>query len=274
MRRFGGLRTKETMDKKFLLDRAARSGEERIFLAHVLDQYEQCRNRSIPVHTGFMSPAGQQSVRDLLHAAAIHEGFVFLGGYERAERRLLCFLPQWQDSADEAEYMALLRCTFHDEGALTHRDFLGSLMGMQITREKIGDILVTPKSADLIVSSGIAEYLLQNFASAGRVKLTVTRLPLCELNVPEQKVKTVRDTVSTLRLDAVTASGFSMSRAKAQELITSGRVQLNYRETLKSDAPVAEGDVVSARGLGKFEIAEVGGQSKKGRTGVTLRRYL
>ena len=87
------------------------------------------------------------------------------------------------------------------------------------------------------------------------------------VRVPEQQ------SVSRL-VDAVTAAGFSMSRAKAQELIASGRVQLNYRETLKSDAPVAEGDVISARGLGKFEIAGVGGLSKKGRTGVMLRRYL
>ena len=262
------------MDKKFLLDRAARSGEERIFLAHVLDRYEQCRNRSIPVHTGFLSPAEQQSVRDLLHAAAIHDGYVFLGGYERAERRMLCFLPQWQESVDAEEHMTLLHCTFSEEGALTHRDFLGSLMGLQITRGKLGDILVTTGSAELIVSNDIAEYLLQNLTAAGRVKLSVTRAALSELNVPELKVKTVRDTVAALRLDTVTAAGFSMSRAKAQELIASGRVQLNYRETLKSDAPVAEGDVISARGLGKFEIAGVGGLSKKGRTGVTLRRYL
>jgi len=75
-------------------------------------------------------------------------------------------------------------------------------------------------------------------------------------------------------LGAVAASGFSMSRGKAQELISSGRVQLNYRETLKSDAPVAQGDVISARGLGKFEVAEVGGLSKKGRTALLLHRYL
>ena len=59
-----------------------------------------------------------------------------------------------------------------------------------------------------------------------------------------------------------------MSRGKAQELISSGRVQLNYRETLKSDAPVAQGDVISARGLGKFEVAEVGGLSKKRKNGA------
>ena len=147
-------------------------------------------------------------------------------------------------------------------------------MGLQITREKIGDILVGDNSADLIVSRDIAEYLLQNLTGAGRVKLAVTPIEMSELAVPELNVKVIRDTVSTLRLDAVVGAGFSMSRAKAQELIASGRVQLNHRETLKSDAPVAQGDIVSARGLGKFEVAEVGGLSKKGRTGITLHRYL
>lgn len=262
------------MDKKFLLDRAAKDGEERILLARVLDKYEQSRNRNIPAHTDFLSPAEQRSVSDLLHAAAVHDGFVFSGGYERAERKILCFLPSWQEEADDAEYMMALRCTFRGDGTLTHRDLLGSLMGLQITRGKIGDILVGDTSADLIVSHDIADYLLQNLTSAGRMKLTVAPIELSELAVPELNVKVIRDTVSTLRLDAVVGTGFSMSRAKAQEMIASGRIQLNHRETLKSDASVAQGDIVSARGLGKFEVFEVGGLSKKGRTGITLHRYL
>ena len=262
------------MDKKFLLDRAAKNADERIFLARVLDKYEQSSTRSIPAHTDFLSPAEQQSVSDLLRAAAVHDGFVFLGGYERAERKILCFLPSWQEEADDAEYISALRCAFRGDGALTHRDLLGSLMGLQITRGKVGDILVGDTSADLIVSRDIAEYLLQNLTGAGRVKLSVTPLGLSELAVPEISVKVIRDTVATLRLDAVAGAGFSVSRAKAQELIASGRVQLNHRETLRSDAPVAQGDIVSARGLGKFEVAEVGGLSKKGRTGITLHRYL
>ena len=262
------------MDKKFLLDRAARDADERIFLARVLDKYEQSRNRNIPAHTDFLSPAEQRGALDLLHAAAVHDGFALLGGFERAERRLLCFLPSWQEEADDAEYMTALRCTFRGDGTLTHRDLLGSIMGLQITRGKIGDILVGDNSADLIVSCDIAGYLLQNLTSAGRVKLGVTQIDLGELAVPELNVKVIRDTVSTLRLDAVVGAGFSMSRARAQELIASGRVQLNHRETLKSDAGVAQGDVVSARGLGKLEVFEVGGLSKKGRTGITLHRYL
>lgn len=262
------------MDKKFLLDRAAGSGEERIFLARVLDKYEQCAARNIPTHTGFLSPAEQRLALDLLHAAAIHGGCALVGGYERAERRVLCFLPDWQEEADESELLAALRCTFYEGNSLTHRDVLGSLMGLQITREKIGDILVQSRSADLLVSADIAPYLLQNWTGAGRAKLKVARIDLRELAVPEAKVREIRDTVATLRLDAVFSSGFAMSRGRAQELIRAGKVQLNHRDCLKSDAPVAGGDVISARGLGKFEVAAVGGQSKKGRTAITLRRYL
>lgn len=262
------------MEKRQLLDRAAQSGEERVLLAHILDKCEQSRNRNIPAATDFLSPAGQRAAQDLLHAAAIHDGYAFCGGYERAERRMLLFLPDWQEEADESEYMTALRCTYRKEDTLTHRDFLGALMAQGVTREKLGDILVSEGSTDLIVSRDIAPYLLQNVTGAGRVKLTLCEIGLPELHIPALKIREIRDTVSTLRLDAVAASGFSMSRGRAQELISAGRVQLNHRETLKSDAPVAQGDVISARGLGKFEVVEVGGLSKKGRTALLLRRYL
>ena len=262
------------MEKKTLLDRAARTAEERTLLAHVLDKCEQCRTRNVPAHTDFLSPAEQRSAADLLHAAAIHDGYVFLGGYASAERRMLCFLPQWQEEAEDADYMTALCCTLRAEDGVTHRDLLGSLMGLSITRGKIGDILVTPELAQVIVSADIAEYLLTNWTSAGRARLRVEAMALDALEIPEQKVREIRDTVATLRLDAVTASGFSISRARAAELIASGRVQKNYRETTKPDAPVAQGDVISARGVGKFELSEVGGLSRKGRTAILLRRYL
>lgn len=262
------------MDHKKLLDRAAKSSEERVLLGHVLDKYEQCRLRNMPTNTAFLSPAEAQSAKDLLHAAAVHEGFAFLGGYENAERRMLFFLPDWQEEADGAEAMAFLRAAWHESEHPTHRDLLGSLMALGVTRETIGDILVSAGSADLVASAAIAPYLLDNWTSAGRVALKLSRVAPEKLRVPAQKVKEIRDTVATLRLDAVTAAGFSMSRGKAAELIAAGRVQKNHREAAKGDAPVAQGDIISARGLGKFEVAEVGGLSKKGRTGILLRRYL
>ena len=262
------------MDRRQLLDRAARNGDERVLLAHILDKCEQSRNRNIPSATDFLSPAEQRSAQDLLHAAAIHDGCAFCGGFERAERRMLLFLPDWQEEADASDAMAFLRAAWHESEHPTHRDLLGSLMALGVERETLGDILVSEGSADLIVSAGVAQYLLDNWTGAGRTALRLTAIGADALRVPEQKVKEIRDTVATLRLDAVTAAGFSVSRGKAAELIAAGRVQKNYREVTKGDASVAQGDVISARGLGKFEVAEVGGLSKKGRTGILLRRYL
>ena len=116
------------MDRRSLLDRAAKSAEERVLLGHILDKYDQCRQRNLPTNTAFLSPAEAQGARDLLRAAAIHEGFALLGGYEGAERRMLFFLPDWQEEADASDAMAFLRAAWHESEHPTHRDLLGSLM--------------------------------------------------------------------------------------------------------------------------------------------------
>ena len=87
-------------------------------------------------------------------------------------------------------------------------------------------------------------------------------------------MKTIRDTVAALRLDAVLASGFSTSRSKAAQLVSAGRVSVNHRECMKSDRTVEQGDVLSCRGLGKCVVKEVLGQSKKGRIMLILERYI
>ena len=46
-------------------------------------------------------------------------------------------------------------------------------MGLGLVREKLGDILVGPDSADLVVLDTVADFLLQSWTSAGRAKLTV-----------------------------------------------------------------------------------------------------
>ena len=265
------------MDKTKLLDRLGAAGEDRLLLAKVLDRAGQARSRNIPAATDFLSPQQQMLAMDLLRLAGIPEtGYARLGGYAGAERNILLFLPDWLD-ADSAESQSPIRClraTFREEEKLSHRDFLGSLMGMGIVREKVGDILVGPSAADLMVLDTVAEFLLQSWNSAGRARLTVTAIDPWEVRVPEVRCQEVRDTVSSLRLDAVASTGFRMARGKAAELITSGRVQVNWRECAKPDKLLTAGDTVSARGFGKFELTEVGGVTKKGRTAIVLKRYV
>ena len=265
------------MDKAKLLDRLGAAGEDRLLLAKILDRLDQARNRNIPAATDFLSPQQQMLALDLLRLAGVPEtGYVRLGGYGGAERNLFLFLPDWLEP-EEAESQSPIRClraAFRAEYGLTHRDLLGSLMGMGIVREKVGDILVGRDSADLLVLDTVSDFLLQSWDSAGRARLTVTAIEPWDIQVPEVKCEEVRDTVSSLRLDAIVSTGFKMARGKAAALIESGRVQLNWRECAKPDKLLAQGDTVSARGFGKFELAEVGGVTKKGRTAIILKRYV
>lgn len=241
-------------------------------LARVLDKYQQMERRNIPTATAFLSESEQVIAGQLLAASGIHSGFVWNGGYPDAGRKLLQFLPDWAEGDDSA--IAYLRAAYRGGEQPSHRDCLGSLMGLGIVREKLGDILVGEEACFVVAAADIAPFLVQNWDSAGRVKLSVTEVSAQELQVPQQRVQELRDTVMSLRLDAVVSTGFAMSRTKAAQLIQSGRVQVNHRDCLKGDRMVVQGDVITARGFGKFVLAEVGGLSKKGRTAIVVHRYL
>ena len=260
------------MDKNSIIAKVTRDSEDKLLMARVLDKYEQTERRGIPSVTAFLSPREQSLAQVLLNTADIRSGYHFDGGYEGAERKLIAFLPDWAE--DCAEEITCLRAAFHgSDSTLTHRDILGSLMGLGITREKVGDILISPHSADVIVSSSVAEFLLRDWDSAGRVRLTVSVIEREDLEIPEAKVTEVQDTVSSLRLDAVVSSAFSMSRGKASDLIAAGKVSLDHTPCLKGDKSVGEGSVLTARGFGKAVVRECSRLSKKGRIILIIDRY-
>ena len=266
------------MNKKELLDRCARDGEERILLARVLDKLELSQSRGVPAHTRFLSPGQQAAVTDLLNAWG-RPRHLFWGGYPDSERSVCLFPAEWQEEetvlSEQPGPLAAVQAEFPSSAALTHRDILGSLMGLGVTREAVGDILLPqPGLCQVVALQEALPILLSQWEGAGRYKVSLSEISLQQLTPKPAQVKTIRDTVATLRLDAVAAAGFSMSRSKAAALIASGKVSLNHRECLKADRPVAEGDVLTCRGLGKCVVREASGQSKKGRTMLVIERYM
>lgn len=261
------------MDKSTIIAKAAQEPEDRLLLARIWDKYEQMERRNVPTATVFLSPRERVMAQSLLHAAGIRSGYLFDGGYPDAERARLLFLPEW--AGEDHDELVFLRAAFHGaDSALSHRDILGGLMALGVTRERLGDILVSPHSADIVAAPSLRDFFLREWDQAGRVKLTVTEIERSGLCIPQAQVKIIRDTVPSLRLDAVAATAFSMSRGRAAELIAAGKVNLDHVPCLKGDKLVEEGAVVTARGLGKAKLVQVGGLSKKGRIGITVERYL
>ena len=264
------------MNKTELLNKFSKDPDERIVLARALDRMERAASRSVPCATQFLSPAQRAALEPLL-AASGHPRHLFHGGYGGAERTVCVFLPDWLEGPDWAaeDELAAIECAYPPTGAeLTHRDLLGGLMGIGLTREKVGDILMLDAAAQVVCLREAAPIILSQFDQAGRYRLRLREISLSELAPAPAQVKVLRDTVSALRLDAVLAAGFSLSRGRAAEAVAAGRVSVNHRECLKPDKPVAEGDVLTCRGLGKCVLKTVGGLSRKGRTVIEIERYL
>ncbi len=240
------------MNKTELLNKLARDNGERLLLARALDKLELARQRNIPACTGFLSPQERVSVENLLNACG-HPRHLFFGGYEGAERTVCAFLPDWQEAEDwqgDGGELSRPRPAVHLErrpeahppGFPRLHPWPGAGPG------EGGDLLVADGRCDVLALEEVADFLVFHMEQAGRVKLKCSPLPLDRLEPPAVETRTIRDTVSSLRLDAVAASGFSLSRGKAADLIASGRVQLNHRECVKPDHAVAQGDVLSCRG--------------------------
>ena len=251
----------------------AATREEEVLLVRVCERIRTAAQREVPAATCFLSRREQMLVSELLRG----ETFRFFGGLASAEREVCCYLPDyldedWLTGGDGP--IAAVRAAFYARDTLTHRDFLGALMGCGIKRETVGDIYVAEGRCDFLVTRDILPYVLQNLTDAGRTRLHLEELPLSALEAPEQKTKPIRGTVSSLRLDGVAAEGFALSRSRAAEVITAGKTELNYMLCTKPDRQVTEGDVISVRGLGKMRLESVGGNTKKGRISIEICRYI
>ena len=156
--------------------------------------------------------------------------------------------------------------------ALSHRDVLGSVLGLGLERSVIGDIYMKEKESFLLCAERIADFLTEQMTQVRHTKVLCVPEEAGE-NEFEREFRVMARTVSANRIDAVAAAAFGVSRSSTATAISGGKVFLNGREILSPAVQVKEGDVISFRGEGKARLKEIGGLTKKGRISITLERY-
>lgn len=256
------------------IEKIAQTAEDKLLLAKLWDKISAGIRRDIPAHTCFLSPREQEMARYLFGE---QPGLVRFGGYGDAERKMICYLPDYLDVDnlyDAGSPVVCLHAEYYEGDTLSHRDFLGALMGAGIARDTVGDICTGKGCCDFFVTAEIAPYILQNFSSAGRTRLHLTQVPLNQAAVQEPEVKELRDTLASLRLDSVISAGFRIGRSQAAQFISAGKAAIDGLPCEKPDKTVTEGTKISVRGLGKIKLQTVGGQTKKGRISVIIHRYM
>lgn len=196
------------------------------------------------------------------------------GGYHGAERVKIAFVDKDFPGRVEFDIKAIGVSWDSRYYHLTHRDVLGSLMGLSIKREVLGDIVMGKEGCQIIVDKSMFEFISCNLVKIGAAIISVTEIHLATILPREEKIKEIKTTVPSLRLDVVAAAGFGTSRTKMTSEINAEKIKINWQDTANPSLAVKKGDIISMRGRGRVEVCEVIGQTKKGRISIVLKRFM
>lgn len=224
-----------------------------------------------PFYLGFLDEAESYFCESFLKRRA-GTSFLFWGGHEEAERKILGLFPEYLSPSPEEFPLSALTFRYRREDSLSHRDFLGAFMALGIERDVVGDILAEEGRCVAFLREEMVPYFCANLKKIGRVGVKLS--PGAELPLPiGRKYLELSGVIASPRLDCLTAFLCRTSREKAAKLIASGSVALHYREILSGSTQVEEGNKLSIRGYGKFIIDQLGPFTSKGRLIVKCRKY-
>ncbi len=244
--------------------------EIKLVISKACDLYLKAERSTKAFCTKFLSPLEASVIMGRFPKNEL--SLKLFGGYDEAERQICSFFT-YEDDVDFP--IAALRLKIKSKTAkLSHRDYLGSLLSMGIKREVIGDIVVMDEGAIVFCLEEIADYIADNLPKIGGAGVDIEKIAsLGEISI-ERQFQKLSSTVSSLRGDAVVASALNLARSKASELIERGLVTLNYEQLKSTSAQIKNGDVLSARGYGKFKIVTDGHLTKKGRIHIDIYKYV
>jgi photosystem II S4 domain protein len=248
--------------------------ENREDVARVIDKADQAIKTWEVVLTDFLSPPVLAEIQQQF-ARLTEVQLLAWGGYPQAERQRLAIsrseIPLDQSQVEVAALDIAGNFLFDPA---THRDFLGSMLGCGLVREKTGDVIVLgERGAQAIVVPEMVEYIETQLTQVRSVPVKAQRIDLSELKIREPKKKEMTTVEASMRLDAIASAGFGMSRSKMAELITGGDVRVNWKDINQASHLVKSGDLIAIRGKGRLEIGEVS-VTKKDRYRVQLTRFI
>lgn len=248
--------------------------EEIMLRKRLVELSNQAYNRDIVTFSDFLN----LNELNILHTTpknmfpARYETY---GGYDLSERQMVAFLP---DALCYEHFypisvlkIAPLQKKFADK--LTHRDYLGAILNLGIERCKIGDILVQENEAILFVHQSLEQFMLDELRRIKHTSVMVTVEDAQDFSYTPD-IKEIKGTVSSLRLDSLLSLAFSSSRSKLVTYIENGKVFVNGKLITSNGYQIKENDIVSVRGLGRFQYKETMSQTKKGRYYVTIHLYI
>lgn len=242
--------------------------EEQMLLKHFNDLSERAYYQNRPCFTDFLDMNEQSILLSYLKGPIKP---VLYGGYDFAERKIAVF------SEDSVAYPVCwldiqpMYPKYAEE--LSHRDYLGSILGLGLERTCIGDLLVDASGAKILCLNRVKDFIRSELSQVRHTSVKVEEIIVPE-SIIKPKIEIVHGTVSSLRLDAVISLAFHLSRSQSCSLIESGQVYINSRLNTSNGTVLKDGDRISVRHKGKFIFVDNQNKSKKNKCMIEIHKYI
>ena len=232
-------------------------------------------NSGIYIFTDFLGLA-EQSVFNEAKASFSGVKYTAFGGADGAERKIVRFGDEESLGYTEDFPIICIKAEpvsqkYADK--LTHRDFLGALMNLGIERSKLGDIPIIDNIGYIFAKEEIAPFIITELK---KVKHTDMKLSVID-SVPDGELyKTEKRKIQTVgeRVDAVIAKVFNLSREDAKSLFLKRLVYIDGRLCENSSYIPKRGEIVSARGHGRFIYLGYETTTRKGKLNLEVEVYV
>lgn len=247
------------------------SVEEKNFFSRVIEWSIMAEEKFITKYSGFLDERMIVLCRKVFSSLK-YDNYAFWGGYENAERKMLCVYPPY-DEVDLNKFpLKAIKFSFREQDKLSHRDFLGALMSLQISRDSIGDILVGDGIAYVFVRESVADCIFP-INKIGKIGVKICE-GFDEDFIPKCEYREIHGTVASMRSDCIFSLALGVSREKAVNILKSGNAYVDHSLCSQPSKLMEEGSKFSARGYGKYLLKKVDGISRKDRIHITVYKYI
>ena len=265
---------KNLREWRHILDKLTKSDSD-YSLAKVLNQVYLCLDSGQPSFSDFLDPqrcAGAMRVLEPLVAREFP--LANEGGYPDAERKMLGFgFAHNGDAPFDFPITGILLEYDTKFSALSHRDVLGAVLGLGLSRDAVGDVVFRSNDAVVFVKSQITDFLLCNLHKVGRASVATSMLPDDTMLFPLNNRLPERIICASMRLDAILSASFRVSRGDAAGLIRSGKALVNWQIAQSPAKNISQGDMLTLRRYGRVQIDEISGKSRKDRFLINITRF-
>ena len=254
-----------------------------LFEARLEDALRKSNSGSV-AYIPFLTMPERRRAERILNAHGMRDAYWFWGGHPTAERACLFLLPDYlvailpeEENEREAALFDYLAdelkdavVSLHIKGSgfrnLSHRDYLGAILGLGIERDAIGDVAVQDEhSAILFCPRTLGAFLIGELTKVGSDTVRSRECTIDESFTDGKKYRPISDTVASARLDCVVAALCNLSREAAQGAVRSGLVEVDFEPEERVDTILEPPITVSVRGHGRFILRSFDGETKKGR---------